>query len=241
MTQRFSGRPSPVAVFRSFFRDHRNCRSRIFITHPSLILMLLAGNMMGGGRRRGGWGGGGGSAAVDLAEVGVLAVAEDSPAAEAPADHGNDTTTIAPQHRHSSSEGCHRQGGTRTSGEIVVSVAPIFWGSVEKAAQKGVCPARRHSNEGTQWRYDFCRARQKEIHACSVTAEFTPKSVRNSGSPLRRKLSEHFRKGDFTEGLVRAVEVIGEKLAIHFPYDACHRCESAFRRRRFRIGIRRTD
>jgi uncharacterized protein len=32
----------------------------IFITHPSLILMMLAGNMMGGTRRGGGWGGGGG-------------------------------------------------------------------------------------------------------------------------------------------------------------------------------------
>jgi uncharacterized membrane protein len=34
------------------------------------------------------------------------------------------------------------------------------------------------------------------------------------------KLSEHFRKGDFTGGLVSAVDVIGEKLGIHFPYDA---------------------
>jgi uncharacterized protein len=32
----------------------------IFVTHPSLVLMLLAGNMMGGNRRGGGWGGGGG-------------------------------------------------------------------------------------------------------------------------------------------------------------------------------------
>ena len=43
---------------------------------------------------------------------------------------------------------------------------------------------------------------------------------RISGTPWRLCLSEHFRKGEFTEGLVRAIEAAGEKLAEHFPYDA---------------------
>ncbi len=33
-------------------------------------------------------------------------------------------------------------------------------------------------------------------------------------------LAAHFRKGEFTEGLVRAIGEAGAKLAAHFPYDA---------------------
>jgi uncharacterized membrane protein len=37
---------------------------------------------------------------------------------------------------------------------------------------------------------------------------------------LAALLSEHFQKGEFTEGLIRAIEAAGEKLVEHFPYDA---------------------
>jgi uncharacterized membrane protein len=33
-------------------------------------------------------------------------------------------------------------------------------------------------------------------------------------------LSEHFKVGEFTEGLVQAIEEVGEQLAAHFPHDA---------------------
>jgi uncharacterized membrane protein len=33
-------------------------------------------------------------------------------------------------------------------------------------------------------------------------------------------VSERFREGDFTGGLVRGIEEVGEQLASHFPYDA---------------------
>jgi uncharacterized membrane protein len=32
-------------------------------------------------------------------------------------------------------------------------------------------------------------------------------------------MSAHFRKGEFTEGLVRGIEEAGEQLAAHFPFD----------------------
>jgi uncharacterized membrane protein len=32
-------------------------------------------------------------------------------------------------------------------------------------------------------------------------------------------VSERFRRGDFTGGLVHGVEVVGEQLARHFPFD----------------------
>jgi uncharacterized membrane protein len=32
-------------------------------------------------------------------------------------------------------------------------------------------------------------------------------------------MSEHFRRGEFTEGIVHGIEVIGEQLSTHFPYQ----------------------
>jgi uncharacterized membrane protein len=105
-----------------------------------------------------------------------------------------------------------------TSGEVVVSVAPIFWGSVEKAAQRafvrlGVIHTKEHNGVMifvVPGRKKFMVLGDSAIHA-KVGQEFW--------ESVAAQLSGHFRNGDFTEGLVRAVEVIGEKLAIHFPYD----------------------
>jgi uncharacterized membrane protein len=107
----------------------------------------------------------------------------------------------------------------RTSGEIAVSVAPIFWGSVEKAAQKafvrlGVIQTKEHNGVlifVVPSRKKFTVLGDRGIHA-KVGQEFW--------EAVAAKLSEHFHNGDFTGGLVGAVEVIGEKLALHFPYDA---------------------
>jgi len=106
----------------------------------------------------------------------------------------------------------------RTSGEVMVSVAPLFWGSVEKAAQKafvrlGVIQTKEHNGVlifVVPSRKKFIVLGDSGIHA-KVGQEFW--------EAVAAQLSGHFRKGEFTEGLVGAVEVIGEKLAAHFPYD----------------------
>jgi uncharacterized membrane protein len=107
----------------------------------------------------------------------------------------------------------------QTSGEIAVSVARLFWGDVEKAAWKAftrlgmtrtkhrnavlifVIPARRR----------FVVLGDSGIHE-KVGQDFW--------SNVAATLSEHFRNGDFTSGLVAAIEGIGDQLAVHFPYDA---------------------
>ena len=106
----------------------------------------------------------------------------------------------------------------RTSGEICVSVAPLFWGSVEKAADKAfvrlgmahtkhrncvlffVVPARRR----------FVVLGDRGIHEC-VGQEFW--------DSVAGIVSEKFREGDFTSGLVHGIEKVGEQLATHFPYN----------------------
>jgi uncharacterized membrane protein len=107
----------------------------------------------------------------------------------------------------------------RTSGEIMVSVAPIFWGSIEKAAQKafvrlGIAHTKEHNGVlifVVPGRKKFMVIGDSGIHA-KVGQEFW--------EAVAGQLSGHFRKGDFTGGLVSAVDVIGEKLERHFPYDA---------------------
>jgi len=106
-----------------------------------------------------------------------------------------------------------------TSGEIRVSVAPLFWGSVEKAAQKAfvllkmnqtaqrngvlffVVPSRRR----------FVVLGDKGIHE-KVGQEFWESVVAGMG--------ELFKKGDFTAGLVKGIGQVGQQLGAHFPYDS---------------------
>jgi len=112
-----------------------------------------------------------------------------------------------------------REAERRTSGEVRVSVSPFFWGSVRRVAERAfarlgmsatrdrngilffIVPARRR----------FTVLGDEGIHA-RVGQDFW--------DALAALLSEHFQKGEFTEGLVRAIEAAGEKLAEHFPYDA---------------------
>lgn len=106
----------------------------------------------------------------------------------------------------------------QTSGEIRVSVAPFFWGSVRKAAERAfvrlgmtatrdrngvlffVVPARRK----------FVVLGDEGIHA-KVGSGFWEK--------VAAAVSERFRDADFTGGLVHGIETVGRELATHFPFQ----------------------
>ena len=112
-----------------------------------------------------------------------------------------------------------RNAERQTSGEISVSVSRLFWGDVEKAAWKVF--ARLRMTETRQRngvlifvvpsRRRFVVLGDSGIHA-KVGQEFW--------TSVAAHLSEHFHNGDFTAGLVGAIEEIGEQLAAHFPYNA---------------------
>jgi uncharacterized membrane protein len=105
-----------------------------------------------------------------------------------------------------------------TSGEIRVSVSPLFWGNVHKVAERAftrlgmtatqrrngvlffIVPARRR----------FVVLGDEGIHA-KVGDEFWRKVV--------DAVSTRFREGDFTAGLIHGIETVGRELAAHFPYD----------------------
>ena len=105
-----------------------------------------------------------------------------------------------------------------TSGEIRVSAAPFFWGTVRRVAERAFArmgmTATRERNGILFFivpsRRAFAVIGDEGIHA-KVGQEFW--------DALAGVLSAHFRKGAFTEGLVAAVAAAGDKLKAHFPYD----------------------
>ena len=114
-------------------------------------------------------------------------------------------------------EAALRAAERRTSGELRVSVAPFFWGSIERAARRAfvrlgmtgtrqrngvlffVVPARRR----------FTVIGDEGIHA-RVGQAFWDDTA--------RLLATHFSRGDFTGGLVAAIALVGDRLAEHFPW-----------------------
>lgn len=104
-------------------------------------------------------------------------------------------------------------------GEIRVSVARFFWGSVRGAAERAFVRlgmTRTKDRNGVLFfivpsRKKFVVLGDEGIHA-KVGQEFW--------ESVARLMSERFREGEFTEGLVAAIEEAGRQLAAHFPFDA---------------------
>lgn len=106
-----------------------------------------------------------------------------------------------------------------TSGEVRVSVARFFWGSTRHAAQDAFARlgmAKTKDRNAVLFfivpaRKKFVVLGDEGIHA-KVGQEFWDR--------LAGLMSGHFRKGEFTAGLVAAIEECGRQLATYFPYDA---------------------
>jgi uncharacterized membrane protein len=106
----------------------------------------------------------------------------------------------------------------RTSGEICVSVSRLFWGNIETAADKAFVRlgmTRTKDRNGVLLfvvpsRRKFVVLGDQGIHE-RVGQEFW--------ESVAAIISGKFREGDFTGGLVNAIEKVGEELATHFPYD----------------------
>lgn len=117
-----------------------------------------------------------------------------------------------------------REAERVTTGEIRVSVARFFWGDVGKVAARAfrelgmektaerngilifLVPSRRR----------FVVLGDSGIHAAVGQAFW---------DEVAACLSGHFRRGAFTEGLVAGIQLLGKRLAEHFPADAAERNE----------------
>jgi uncharacterized membrane protein len=105
----------------------------------------------------------------------------------------------------------------RTSGEIRVTAAPLFWGDVRKVAENAFVrlgmTATRERNAVLFFivpgRRTFVVLGDEGIHA-KVGQDFWEN--------VAAAMSTSFRAGDFTGGLVKGIEHVGEQLARHFPH-----------------------
>lgn len=105
-----------------------------------------------------------------------------------------------------------------TSGEIRVSVAHFFWGDVAKVAARAFRElGMEHTVERNAVLIFLVPSRKRfivmgdtGIHAVVGQAFW---------DEVAACLAEHFHRGEFTEGLVRGIGMLGERLAEHFPGD----------------------
>jgi uncharacterized membrane protein len=107
----------------------------------------------------------------------------------------------------------------RTSGEICVSVSRLFWGNVEKAADKAFARlgmTKTKDRNGVLFFVVPSRRKFVVLGDQGIHERVGPEFWRQ----LADRVSERFRVGDFTGGLVAGIEEVGEQLAAHFPYDA---------------------
>lgn len=106
----------------------------------------------------------------------------------------------------------------QTSGEIGVSVAPLFWGRVRPEAARAF---RRLGMGNTRLRNGilffivpsrkrFVVLGDEGIHA-KVGQEFW--------DGIAASMSDHFRKGEFQEGILAGIRTAAAGLAAHFPYE----------------------
>lgn len=105
-----------------------------------------------------------------------------------------------------------------TSGEIRVSVSTFFWGNVRKAAEKaferlGMTATVRRN--GVLFflvpsRRKFVVLGDEGIHR---------KVGQGFWDDVTAAVSDRFRKGDFTGGLVHGIAEAGRVLTVHFPRE----------------------
>ena len=112
-----------------------------------------------------------------------------------------------------------RQAEKRTSGEIRVSVSPLFWGDVRKTAEKAfVRMGMTATKERNAVLFFVVPARRKFVVLGDRALH--EKVGQNFWHHLVQVVSEKFVEGDFTSGLVGGIAAVGEQLAAHFPFDA---------------------
>ncbi|MGA9521706.1 MAG: TPM domain-containing protein [Myxococcaceae bacterium] len=110
-----------------------------------------------------------------------------------------------------------REAEKRTSGEIRVSVAPFFWGSVKHAAERAF---ERLGMTATRDRNGilFFVVPSRKRFTILGDAGIHAKVGQAFWEELAALLSKHFHEKDFNGGLTAAILRAGERLAEHFPH-----------------------
>jgi uncharacterized membrane protein len=112
-----------------------------------------------------------------------------------------------------------RRAEQRTSGEICVSVAPVFWGNVQKAAEKTFVRMGMTATKDRNAVLFFVVPSRRKF-AVVGDSGIHEKVGQGFWEHIAEVMSERFRQSDFTDGIVAGIDEVGEQLAVHFPYQA---------------------
>jgi uncharacterized membrane protein len=111
-----------------------------------------------------------------------------------------------------------RRAGHQTTGEIRVSFSTLFLGNVQEAAERAFgrmgMTAAKHRNGVLLF---VVPARRRFVVVGD--AGIHDKVGQQFWHDVAQVVSNHFRDGKFTDGLVSAVGVVGEQLALHYPAE----------------------
>lgn len=112
-----------------------------------------------------------------------------------------------------------RQAEKRTSGEIRVSISTLFWGDVRKAAEKAFVRLKMTETKERNGVLFFVVPSRRKFVVLGDSG-IHEKVGQELWDRIVGLVSSKFHQGDYTEGLVKGIETIGEHLAEHFPFDA---------------------
>ncbi len=106
-----------------------------------------------------------------------------------------------------------------TSGEVRVSVSRFFWGPVRRVAERAFARLGMAKTKDRNAVLFFIVPARKKFVVLGDQG-IHDKVGQDFWECVARLMSEHFRKGEFTEGLVAGIGEAGRQLAAHFPFDA---------------------
>ncbi len=106
----------------------------------------------------------------------------------------------------------------RTSGEIRVSVAPFFWGSVERAARRAFERLRMHQTRERNGVLLFIVPSRRTFYVLGDSG-IHDKVGPEFWSSVVEVMAPHFRRGAFTEGVLHGIAELAGRLAEHFPHQ----------------------
>jgi uncharacterized membrane protein len=106
----------------------------------------------------------------------------------------------------------------RTSGEIRVSVAPWFWGSVDAAADKAFVRLGMNQTRAQNGVLFFVVPSRRRF-VVRGDAGIHARVGQSFWDDLAGNMSAYFRRGELTAGLLFAVDAAADQLARYFPNE----------------------
>lgn len=103
-----------------------------------------------------------------------------------------------------------------TTGEIRVSLAPLFWGDVRRAAEQAFARLRMTETRDRNGVLFFVAAARRQLVVLGDEG-IHAKVADDFWAQVTAEVAGRFREDDFTGGLARGIAMAGGVLATHFP------------------------